>query len=49
MGLFDRFRKKEEKKEKLNIFKKVLSTDSGMWGLWDYETYKTNYVKSSNF
>ncbi|HIW17948.1 MAG TPA: hypothetical protein H9886_02275 [Candidatus Faecalicoccus intestinipullorum] len=26
--------------ERLKVYKKDLTTSSGMWGLWDYETYK---------
>lgn len=41
MGLFDKFAKKKvDNTEKLNMYKKNLTTGSGMWGLWDYETYK---------
>lgn len=41
MGLFDKFSKKKvDNTEKLNVYKKNLTTGSGMWGLWDYETYK---------
>ena len=39
MGLFDKLKNKSNN-EKLNVYRKDLTTGSGMWGLWDYETYK---------
>lgn len=48
MGLFDKNSKTiANNNTKLNVYKKNLTTGSGMWGLWDYETYKEidNYEK----
>lgn len=44
MGLFDKLKKFNNKQD---VCKKNLTTGSGMWGLWDYDTYKKidNYEK----
>lgn len=40
IGLFDKFKNKADNIKKTSVYKKDLTTGSGMWGLWDYETYK---------
>lgn len=47
MGLFDKLKNKSNHNKNLSVYKKNLTTGSGMWGLWDYETYKEidNYEK----
>ena len=40
MGLFDMFKRTKSKVSEGNELKKDLNTNSGMWALWDYETYK---------
>lgn len=41
MGTFDKSKEiKEDKNIQFDEYKKDLTTGSGMWALWDYETYK---------
>lgn len=42
MGLFDKFKKKANEIQGIhhNEYQQNLATGSGMWALWDYETYK---------
>lgn len=40
MGFFNIFGKKKGENKIQNQNRKILSTNSGMWALWDYEQYK---------